>query len=145
MWIRGWTIVKSAWKAFMQKQQATDTFCILQSIYWWNCGKILFEDPFRSILRPIKASGGPCHRKTEAQPYLTCSVSKRPCIITSTSNIITVLPHFQRDPSMPTVSQMTEPECRGHLIGSSKPGLLGGAEAELGSIHQHQTLVNTGA
>jgi len=39
---------------------------------------------------------------------------------------------------------MSEPECGDHLIGSSKPGLSGGAEAELGSIHQHQTLFNTG-
>lgn len=40
---------------------------------------------------------------------------------------------------------MNELECEDHLIGSSKPGLLGGAEAELGSIHQHQTLLNMGA
>lgn len=40
---------------------------------------------------------------------------------------------------------MSELECGDHLIGSSRPGLLGGAEAELGSIHQHQTLLNMGA
>lgn len=40
---------------------------------------------------------------------------------------------------------MNELECEDPLIGSSKPGLLGGAEAELGSIHQHQTLLNMGA
>lgn len=40
---------------------------------------------------------------------------------------------------------MNELECGDHLIGSSKPGLLGGAEAGLGSIHQHQTLLNMGA
>lgn len=45
-----------------------------------------------------------------------------------------------------STSWMSEPECGGdHLIGLSKPGLLGGAEAVLGSIHQHQTLLNTGA